>query len=144
MRKNSLTWILLLCLVACSSSFPSEDTFDVGLSVSSTSLQTNQEIIIDAMLLNRSKHTYTISHADEIFYFHIFDEQGNNVNDFYMSMIGKTTKMKGERTLPEAYKYKFDKPGSYKVWATAKFSINNGKEKKEYEYNSEKMIIEVK
>jgi hypothetical protein len=135
---------LLLCIVACSSVIPSEDTFGVELIDSPKTIQTFQEIEFEAQLINKANHTFAINHAEDIFFYNIYDSNGNNVNDVHMSMIGKTTMLLGKRVASSSYKYKFDKPGQYEVWATARFTIKNSESKRDYELNTTKMKLDIK
>jgi hypothetical protein len=143
--KTVLAITLLLCIVAWSSDIlPSEDAFGVEIIVSPKTIQTFQEIEFEARLINKANHIYTINHADDIFFYNIYDSNGNNVNDMYMSMIGKTTILQGKGVASSRYKYIFDKPGQYEVWATARFTIKNSEFKRDYELNTTKMKLDIK
>jgi hypothetical protein len=141
-KKGFMIFILLfLAITLGCSQTPSEETFNVGFTVSSLTPEVNEEFNMNGLLLNRSKHTYEIHHAGGVFYFFITDKEGKEINSFMMSMVGITRKLKGETTIPENYKYTFETPGTYKVWAIAKFSVGN--DSKQYEYKTEVMEIHV-
>jgi len=138
----SLIILSLLSFVAGCGRESKEENFSIGFTVSKLNLSVNEELVMEAMLSNRTKRNYDISHAAKIFYFHVADESGNEVNEFAMPTINLFSKLKGETTIPEQYRYIFEKPGKYKVWAIAEFSV--GEETTRYHLKTEVMSIEVK
>lgn len=140
MKKLSILTVFLLLIIGCSNS-PSNETFNVGFSVSTLTPKVDEEFIMSGILANRTKHTYQLHHADGVFDFYIADSEGKNIHLFETDTVSKETKLKGETAIPEEYKYIFKQSGTYKVWAVANFSVGN--DDKQYELKSEVMNIEV-
>ncbi|MFD0678319.1 MULTISPECIES: hypothetical protein [unclassified Paenibacillus] len=165
MNKLTISIFVLIVLIACSKSSPSENTITVKRSAPTdpavtmnaplyknvpfsvtmfapVQLKSNEEFTIEATLKNIIDVDLNMRHAAGVFYFSIKDSNGKRINTFVMPMVGISRTMPGQGEITEQYKYKLDKPGYYEVSAIAKFSIGEGEKTKDYELKTNIASIE--
>jgi len=78
-----------------------------------------------------------------IFYFSIKDANDKGVNTFFIADVGNYRPIQGNGMITEKYIYKLKKPGSYEVSATARFTVGEGDNKKDFEVETNKASFEV-
>ncbi|OPA78736.1 hypothetical protein BVG16_12895 [Paenibacillus selenitireducens] len=121
---------------------PEEDPFLASISVPNQ-IKSNEEFVIKATLKNLSDNDLTILHASGVFYLSIKDTNGKGVNTFVMAEVGKYHLIQGKGMITEQYVYKIEKPGVYEVSAIARFSNDEGDNKKDIEVETNKASFEV-
>ncbi|MCY9659754.1 hypothetical protein P5G65_09180 [Paenibacillus chondroitinus] len=151
-----LLLLLFFVCIACNPSLPSKETMGKNASFSSAKLELysvsidvpkqvklNEVFTIKASLLNLGDNQIMIRHAARIFYFSIKNSNGKQVNTFGMKGVGEISTLKIQEPATEDYNYKLDTSGYYEVSAIAKFTIGEGENLKEYEFETNRSVIEV-
>jgi len=121
---------------------PEKEPFTASISVPNQ-LKSSEEFVVEATLKNLSDNDLTILHASGVFYFSIKDANDKGVNTFFMADVGKYRPIQGKGMITEKYIYKLKKPGSYEVSATARFTVGEGDNKKDFEVETNKASFEV-
>jgi hypothetical protein len=119
-----------------------EEPFTASISVHNQFI-TNEVFIVEATLKNLSDKDFTILHAARVFYFYIKHSNGKGVNTFVMEDVGIVRTFQGKGTITEKYTYRLKKPGLYEVSATAKFTVGEGDNEKDFEIETNKASFEV-
>ncbi|MDQ0088070.1 hypothetical protein J2T12_001476 [Paenibacillus anaericanus] len=121
---------------------PEIEPFNASISVPNQ-INSNEEFVVKATLENLSDNDLTILHASRVFYFSIKDTNGKLVNTFVMAEVGKNRPFQGKGMISEQYIYKLENPGVYEVSATAKFTVGEGDNTKDFEIETNKVSFEV-